>query len=399
MKILHLIPAYLPAVRYGGPIHSVHNLNKELVRQGVDVTVYTTSADGSSNSDVPLGVPVGLDGVKVYYFKPEFPRSWYYSPGLHDALRNTISEFDLVYITSTFLSISLLGSYYAKKFGVPCIISPRGNLMREPLSTSSLKKKLYLFLVENGNLKRANAIHFTSEEESQDYINLGFPKQRHIVVPNSLEVFNNSLVARDEVVVFKNKFGIANNEFVVGYLGRISRIKGFDVLIPAFAEFVAANPEARLLVIGGDDLKGYKKIVVEQIGERGVKDRVVFAGILSGHEKEVAISSVDILVQPSESESFGMAAAEASAHGRPVVLTEGVGLAKLIREYNAGFVIKKNVEELLKAIRALFVNQVLRMEMGENGRRMVRESLSQEKVARVFIMEYDSLIQEYAKKG
>ena len=48
MKLICVTPSYWPAFQYGGPIASVHGLNKALVKKGVDVTVYTTN--------------VGLDG-------------------------------------------------------------------------------------------------------------------------------------------------------------------------------------------------------------------------------------------------------------------------------------------------------------------------------------------------
>ena len=46
MKILHVVPTYYPAVRYGGPIRSVHGLASALAAQGHDVHVYTTNVDG-----------------------------------------------------------------------------------------------------------------------------------------------------------------------------------------------------------------------------------------------------------------------------------------------------------------------------------------------------------------
>src|SRR4051812_19485414 len=103
MKILHVVPTYLPAYRYGGPIQSIHTLNKWLVRAGAEVTVYTTAIDGPEDLNVPLGEPVDHDGVKVYYFKPGFLRSWFYAPEMARALRTHIREFDIVHATSVFL--------------------------------------------------------------------------------------------------------------------------------------------------------------------------------------------------------------------------------------------------------------------------------------------------------
>lgn len=58
MRILHVVPSYIPAYRYGGPIRSVHGLCKALAVRGHEVHVFTTNVDGEKDSDVPLGVPV-----------------------------------------------------------------------------------------------------------------------------------------------------------------------------------------------------------------------------------------------------------------------------------------------------------------------------------------------------
>ena len=79
MKILHIVPSYIPAYRYGGPIESVHSLNAGLVKNGAEVTVYTTNIDGSNDLNVPVGTSVMIDGVRVFYFKSSFPRAWFYS--------------------------------------------------------------------------------------------------------------------------------------------------------------------------------------------------------------------------------------------------------------------------------------------------------------------------------
>ena len=82
MRILHVTPTYLPATRYGGPIRSVHGLCRALARRGHAVHVFTTRVDGPADSAVPVGAPVGLDGVRVWYFDSPTARRLYWSPGL-----------------------------------------------------------------------------------------------------------------------------------------------------------------------------------------------------------------------------------------------------------------------------------------------------------------------------
>ncbi len=136
MKILHIVPAYLPAHRYGGPIESVHNLNVALARAGHDVTVFTTDINGEGRVSVKTDALVMMDGVRIFYFRGSFPRLWFYSRDMHHALAERMNEFDIVHITSVFLAASALGARYAKKIKRPYVISPRGSLMHEPLSMS-----------------------------------------------------------------------------------------------------------------------------------------------------------------------------------------------------------------------------------------------------------------------
>ena len=68
MNILHVVPSYLPATRYGGPIYSVHALCAAIARKAHAVEVFTTNVDGAGELPVTIGTPVDIDGVKVTYF-------------------------------------------------------------------------------------------------------------------------------------------------------------------------------------------------------------------------------------------------------------------------------------------------------------------------------------------
>ena len=81
MKILHVVPTYLPARRYGGPIFAVHGLCKALAARGHDVGVITTNVDGDETSNVPLGEAVDVDGVKVHYYAAPFRRLYWSRQG------------------------------------------------------------------------------------------------------------------------------------------------------------------------------------------------------------------------------------------------------------------------------------------------------------------------------
>lgn len=384
MKIIHIIPTYFPAVRYGGPIKSEHGLNKWLVKNGADVTVYATNIDGNGVLDVPLNKEVDIDGVKVFYFPITF-RPWQYSYSLHCALAKNIKNFDLMRITSVFLAASTLGAYYAKKFKKPYYISPRGSLMIETLKKKSFKKNLYLKFIEKRNLKDA-IIHFTADMEKDEYLKMGFPLKRGIIIPNGLDFdeFKNNVPIGE----FRKKYDIKINKKIILFLGRLSWKKGFDTLIPAFAEVVKKESDAVLVIAGGDD-ENYKKTIDKLIKKYNIGDKIIFTGIIDGKDKVAAYQDSNIFVLPSYSENFGNAVFEAMYFGLPVVITKNVGGFPIVLEAGAGFIIEKNEKQLAEAILKILNNNDLAKKMGQNGKKLVETEFLWPKIAEEFMEEFD----------
>src|SRR5439155_8383998 len=136
MRLLHVVPTYLPATRYGGPIFAVHGLCRALARRGHEVHVFTTNVDGDGVSDVPLDRPVNLDGVHVHYFGASLRRI-YFSPGMRRMLEKRVRDFDVVHAHSVFLWPTAAAARAAHARGVPYVISPRGMLVNELIERKS----------------------------------------------------------------------------------------------------------------------------------------------------------------------------------------------------------------------------------------------------------------------
>src|SRR6266508_3964823 len=102
MRVLHVVPTYVPAWRYGGPIVAVHGLCKALVTRGHEVHVFTTNVDGEGVLEMPTDRSVPRDGVSVRYFPSAF-RRLYWSPAMARALAAGVSDYDLVHVHAVFL--------------------------------------------------------------------------------------------------------------------------------------------------------------------------------------------------------------------------------------------------------------------------------------------------------
>lgn len=373
MRILHVVPTYLPATRYGGPIHSVHGLCRALARAGHEVTVLTTNVDGPGDSPVPLDRPVTLDGVSVRYFPSRLLRRLYVSTPLARALPQAVAVADVVHLHSVFLWPTLAAARAAQAAGVPYVLSPRGMLVRELIARrSAWVKRAWIALFEQRTIAAAAAVHCTSELEREELLALGLHPRETFVVPNGVELPSAPpAAARTDTIL---------------YLGRINWKKGLDRLVEAMREI----PQGRL-VIAGNDEEGLAPCLRAQAEAAGVAARVSFPGHVEGAAKQELLAAAAVVVLPSVSENFGNAVLEAMAAGCPVVVTKGVGLAETVASAGAGLVADPEPPALARAIRAYLEDPAARAKAGAAAATLARERYGWDRVAAQMIQHYARL--------
>jgi glycosyltransferase involved in cell wall biosynthesis len=351
VKILHVVPTYLPARRYGGPIVAVHGLCRALAARGHEVHVITTNVDGDGTLDVPTDRAVDLDGVRVRYFPSLFPRL-YWSPEMRRALRG-VGDYDIVHIHAVYLWPGVAAARAARAAGVPYVISPRGMLVPELIRRKSrAMKTLWLRLIERRGFAHAAAIHFTSKLEWEDAKRVGIPLPSPIVVPNGVDLPQRPDVPRDARTLV--------------FLGRVNWKKGLERLIEALPRL-----NARLIVAGNDEenLTPRLRALAEAVGAD-----VEFTGPVYGAAKDELLARATLFALMSESENFGNAVLEALAMETPAVLSAGVGLAEEVVAAGAGVI-------GLDAVPALLNDASARAQMGRNGRSLVESRFAWPRVA------------------
>lgn len=360
MRILHVVPSYLPAVRYGGPIVSVHGLCKALARRGHEVHVFTTNVDGPRDSDVPLGVPVDLDGVKVWYFPSRRLRRLYWAPEMGRALEDQVPRFDVLHLHSVFLWPTTAAARTARRCGVPYVLAPRGMLVGDLIRRKSRwLKKAWITLFEQCNLDRAAAIHVTSVVEARDLEELCYRCAPIHIVPNGVDLHDATGEIGEHNVRVED--ALSGGPYVV-FLGRINWKKGLDRLIEA----LPGIPDAKV-VIAGNDEENYTAELQKLATRRGVAGRISFVGPVYGNDKLELLRNASVLILPSYSENFGNVVLEAMIAGCPVVVTAEVGIASTVRETGCGLVVDGNPESLADGIGSLLRNPLLGKEMGARG--------------------------------
>jgi glycosyltransferase involved in cell wall biosynthesis len=388
MKILHVVPSYMPAYRYGGPIMAVHGLCKGLFALGHDVTVFTTNIDGPGNSNVPLGVEVDRDGVKVWYYPPTHFRRFYWSPDIAKALWNKVSSFDLLHLHSIYLWPTTIAAHMARRQGVPYLLAPLGMLVKNLVhKKNKMAKSLWLQLVEKRNIEAAAGMHFTSKIESREAAKFGYHFPAEFIVPNGID-FETPVSASVTSPIIKE---LQKKRNLILFIGRISWEKGLDRLIPAMRHI----PDAYLAIVGNDE-NHYRPVLDELAAAHGISDRVFFTGPLYGYDKNSLLKHASVLVLPSYSENFGIIVLEAMAAACPVLVTPEVGAADIVREYRCGIVLDGDPDILGKGLRDMLRMPSQLAEMGRRGRIAVEENFTWSVVSRQMEKVYAKVLQ-YSK--
>lgn len=391
LRLLHVVPTYLPAVRYGGPIRSVHALCRELAAAGHDVQVFTTAVDGPSDSDVPLMTPVDVEGVKVTYFPSHTLRRLYWSPPMGRALSESTTRFDAVHLHSVFLWPILAGARAARAGGVPYVISPRGMLVPELIRRKSRwVKEAWIRLVDRRNLEAAAAVHATSAIEAQHIRSFGWNLPEIALIPHGVD---DPPPPSDEPLSPDVISAISGGPIVLSF-GRLSWEKGLDRVLAALVE--APDVQA---VMAGDDTNGHAAFLSSEAARLGVADRVtLIARHVSGADKEALFAAARLFAMTSLSENFGIAAFEAMRRGVPVLATPDVGMSEIVRETGAGRVVDPTPTAIAAAMRAMFANPALCRRQGEAGRRHVIDNYGWPAVARRMAALYSSIASRSASR-
>ena len=178
-------------------------------------------------------------------------------------------------------------------------------------------------------------------------------------------------------------------EIVIGIVKYFHPIYNIDLLIRSFALLCKDYNNLRLDIYGDGPLKDS---LVSLSNELGVGNKVRFLGIIPNDEVPQAINEMDIFVNCSKNESFGVAVLEGMACEKPVVVTDTPGYKEIVtNEYDGIILENREPETMAKALKRLIDDPELREKMGKNGRKTVVEKYDWD--ANVSIMErlYESI--------
>ncbi len=168
----------------------------------------------------------------------------------------------------------------------------------------------------------------------------------------------------------REKLGLDSKRIVLLYVGRLSQEKGLMTLINALEINGKRGLRPYLILVGSGT---FQKHLESEVTKRGLE--VKFLGFLAPNDLIECYSTADIFILPSLSEPWGLVVNEAMEFGLPLILSNHVGSSPvLLKDKENGFLFSAgNVQELSNCIELLCSNEVLRREMGQCSKEMIKK--------------------------
>lgn len=371
MKVVQVIPEFPPPLIGGGGYH-VYNLTKELVRRGVDVTVFTLNV-GNTFLLKKTEVETHFGKAKVFRVPASYiPKTTYpIAPKLIPLLLKENPDIIHAHGYQVFTTDAALAVSKIKK--IPLVLTLHGF----PRGFDKLTHRAHFNLIGKETLKWAKKIISVSRMVAHEFRVIGVPKEKIVIVPNGVDLEEYKQLPIGDL--FRKRLDIKENEKVVLTIGRLEEIKGFQYLIKALPSIIEEIGSTKLVIAGPDFNYGAKLKKLAE--ETNVQDNVIFYGLINGKEKFEAFSAADIVAVPSLYEGFGMLLLEAMAAGKPLVATNTGAAPEIIQNGKNGILANLgNVEDLAGKIIKLLSDDQLMYLISQESRKTV-EAFDWERVS------------------
>jgi glycosyltransferase involved in cell wall biosynthesis len=358
-------------MQYGGPPASILGLCQSLQRAGVEVEAVTTTANGRDSLPPSPSSGDVYEGVPVRYVARAFPAR-FFGARLQAPLTAALSRVDVCHIHGIWHVPEWRAAHLARQAGVPYVVSPRGMLQPQAMERGRWRKAAAYTLLERRNLRGAALLHATSEQEADAIrdLDLDVPIA---VVPNGVNLEDACQAPRG----YLERLGIPADAFIVLFLGRMHRIKRLDLLADAFADVRLTHPAVHLVLAGPDEQRLVPDLLRRFAGDA---DHVHALGAVHGADKWSLLKDADVMVQCSDSESFGLAVVESLAAGVPVIATRTCPWSE-IETRGCGFWVDQVAPAIAAAIRTLADDPVRRARMSARGVAFARDRYSWDAIA------------------
>jgi len=336
LKIVHFTWEFPPVI-YGGLGTFVTELSQKQTSFGNEVTVFTLNKDNKLetyerwNNIIDVYRPKTLDVSSTYLlFADHYFRSWggYFKFFSDVVSYNTISASQLVNslvrkegrkydIIDAHDWLGIMGGMIVKReLGLPLMFHVHSTEVGRSVGRGSHVIKDIEF--EGGQV--ADCVITVSYAMRDELEKFGFPYDKIRVCWNGVDPdkYDPNNVSDEEKKGLRHRYGIADHENMLFFVGRLVTVKGIDNLVKAMPHVLQDFPNTKLVVLGVGDMEWDLKAMAENLG---IKDKVIFrTEFVSEPERILHYAASDCVILPSIYEPFGIVCTESMSMAKPTVV-------------------------------------------------------------------------------
>ena len=340
---------------------------KRISNLGNKVDIFTRRHDPKDPQIIDLNDNLRLIHIDSGPVDAEKNELFSYLTVFSKEMEDFINHEDAFYnILSTHYWLSgVVGNELSKKFNIPHVTTFH--------TINDLKQRAFPFdeylplRSENESLiaNQVNHIVVWSNHEKESLISLyKVDPEKISIIPPGVDI--EKFYPRDKKQCRKHLNLSLENKIIL-FVGRLEKLKGIDILIKVMSIIETSNTQ--LFIIGGEGNSPEVKRLKDLAVKLNVRENILFLGSIPQDELVYYYGSSDICVLPSYYESFGLAALEASACGKPVVASKVGGLPSIVLDGKTGYLVNwKCPGPFQEKIEVLLNNELLREHLGKKAR-------------------------------
>jgi glycosyltransferase involved in cell wall biosynthesis len=386
-RVLFFTESFHPV--FGGGENHIRQLGARLVEMGHEATVVTRRSEAGWPSEDEV------DGIRVRRVAPSGPArtgKYLMVPGALRALLREGRSSDVLVVRGTRV-LGVPGLLAARALGRPVVLQPEtnGELSGEALTWGWRRGRALepavrgLVVLRNLWLRDAEAFVAMSRRIRDEIVRAGVAPERVAHIPHGVDTDRFRPPGPGEKEALRRALGLPGG-LVAVFTGRLLRGKGLETLLGAFAQVAATRPDLHVVLVGsgeGQALSVEEELRAE-VGERGLAERVTFAGRLDAVEGH--LRAADLFVFPSVFEGLGISLVEASACGLPAVASRTGGIVDVVEDGRSGLLVTPGrVDELVRALTSLARDADARERMGARARARALERFDERDATRRYI--------------
>lgn len=224
----------------------------------------------------------------------------------------------------------------------------------------------------------------------KDYIEKGkFSPHKLMTIYNGISFGGEE--ADRSISELKKELGLQLDDILVGNVANIRPPKGHKYLVEAAGMVCRDMRNVKFLLIGEPGKGELRNNIEKHIADLNLKDNVIFLGFREDIPK--LLQMIDIFVLASTSEGLPLSIVEAMAAAKPVVATNVGGLSEIVIQDKTGCLVEPaNSAALAEKLSLLIKSEILRKQMGEEGKKIAKKTFSTETMIDAYQNLYENLL-------